>query len=105
VTAADFRRQVEAARRGDTVTLRLLRSAAAVDIAFDLDAPVLDRLLAAAAAGVMRTPVVEAALSEEPALRQGVIDLANSQTGDVTIGAAAGRDVVTINVYVGADHN
>lgn len=102
--AADFRRQVEAARRGDTVTLRLLRSTAAVSVAFDTEASTLDRILAAAAGGVMQPPVVAAALRETPELRQGVIDLANAQAGDVTIGAAAGRDVVTINVYVGADN-
>jgi hypothetical protein len=29
------------------------------------------------------------------------VDLAGAQTGDVTVGDVAGRDVITINVYVG----
>lgn len=98
------RRQVLAARRGDTVTLRLLRDPAAQAVAFDQHAPLLDRVLAAAASGVMRPPVVEATLRESPALRLAVLDLANAQAGDVTVGQLAGRDVITINVYVGADH-
>jgi hypothetical protein len=96
-----FRQQIAAARRGDLVTLRLLRSQEAQRVAFDPQAPALDRLLAAAASGVMQPAVVEEALSGQTELRQEVIDLAGANTGDVTIGQAAGRDIVTIHVYVG----
>ena len=96
-----FRQKVAAARRGDHITLRLLREEQAQRIAFDLHAPLLDRVLAAAASGAMQPSVVEAMLRDTPELRAAVINMANAATGDVRIDMAAGRDVVTINVYVG----
>jgi hypothetical protein len=93
--------KVQAARIGNTIKLRMLRDMAAAGVAFDAEAPHLDRLLAAAASGVMRAPVVEAAIREDAELRQAVVDLAGAQTGDVSLGPVAGRDVVTINVYLG----
>ena len=42
-----------------------------------------------------------AALREDAELRATVVNLADAQTGDVEIGAVAGRDVITLNVYVG----
>ena len=99
-----FLDKVQATRRGDTITLRLLRDQAAAAIAFDHEAPHLDRLLAAVASDVMRGPVAAAALREDPDLRQAVVNLAEAQTGDVTIGQVAGHDVITLNVYLGAGH-
>lgn len=93
--------KVQATRRGDTIQLRLLRDQSAAAIAFDHEAPHLDRLLAAVASGVMREHVAAAALREDAELRATVVNLADAQTGDVTIGQVAGRDVITLNVYVG----
>lgn len=94
--------KVQATRQGNTIRLRMLRDMAAAAVAFDAEAPHLDRLLAAAASDVMRPPVVEAAIREDQQLRQAVVDLTNAQTGDVRLGPVAGRDVITLNVYLGA---
>jgi hypothetical protein len=97
-------RQLQAARRGDSITLRLLRAPELRAIVFDDQAPLLDRMLAAAASGVLRPGLVEATVQSSPEMRQAVIDLADAQVGDVTIGHVAARDVITINVYVGTNN-
>lgn len=94
---------VAAAMDGDSVALRIRRDAAAAALAFDNRAPLLPRILAAVAGGVMPDHVAGPALGAQPELRQALVDLAGAQAGDVTIGDVAGRDVVTINVYVGGE--
>ena len=100
--AARYRRQVQAVRDGDTVRLRLLRSPAARAVVADHAAPQLDRLLAASAAGLLPPALVGSVIEQTPDLRQAVLALGDqAQAGDIAIGQAAGRDIVTINVYVG----
>jgi hypothetical protein len=103
VKPADFRRQIAAARRGDTLTLKMLRSREARSVVFNERAPELDRMLAAAASDFTPPATIEQRINESPALQQAALSLVGAQTGDVTIGQVAGRDVVTINVYVGSE--
>lgn len=98
-----FRLQVAAALDGDRVDLQVARDAAALGLAFDARAPLLDRVLGAVASGFLAPELAQAAIEQSPPLREAVVALAGAQTGDVTIGAAAGRDVITVNVYVGTD--
>lgn len=97
------RQRVQAVRDGDVVRLRLLKSRQAQAVAFDQEAPLIDRVLAAVASDVMRQPVAEAMLRDTPELQAAVVDLANAQAGDVTIGHIAGRDIITIHVHVGGE--
>lgn len=63
------------------IVLRLQRWPGAIDLAFDFNAPVLDRLLAAVAAGQMRPAVVAAALAEDDTLRRAVVALEAAERG------------------------
>lgn len=98
-----YRRQLAAALRGDTLTLSIVRDTAGKEVAFDPHAAMVDRVLAAAASGVMDPARVETTIRDTPELRQQVIGLAGAQMGDVSLGQVAGRDIVTIHVHVGAD--
>lgn len=93
---------IAAAVAGDEVTLSLARNAAGAALAFDARASLLDRILGAVAGGVLAPEVAGPALAATPELRQAVIDLGQAQLGDVSVGSVAGRDVITVNVYVGA---
>jgi hypothetical protein len=92
------RRHVRAVKAGAYVTLHVPWAAEAERVAFDFDASLLDRLLAAAAAGVMRVQVVEAAISESPELRQGVLALALAPLPDPE--ADPPRDIVTLIIKI-----
>jgi hypothetical protein len=100
-----YRLLIAAALAGDQVTLSLARNAAGVATAFDTRAPLLDRILGAVAGGVLSAEAAGPALSATPELRQAVLDLGQAQLGDLTVGPVAGRDVITVNVYVGAPHH
>lgn len=96
------RLHIEALRRGDIMQLRVLRAASARAVVFDQEAAPLTRLLAAGASGVMQPDLIASTIERQPDLRAGVVALGDGvQTGDIAIGQVAGRDVVTINVYVG----
>jgi hypothetical protein len=93
--------QVAAALDGANVALQVARDAAAITTMVDDRAPQLARVLAGAAVGALRPDEAELLIRHDAELRRAVVDLSAAQAGDVTIGQAAGRDIVTINVYVG----
>lgn len=78
-----YRDKVEAQHRGDRVVLRLVKDRAAEHVAFDMEAELLDRVLAGAASAVMRRPVVEATLNESRGLKDEIARLALAQAGRV----------------------
>jgi hypothetical protein len=95
--------QVAAALDGDNVALQVAVDAAAFATVMRPEAPPLARLLASAAGGLISEREAELLIKHDTEfdLKQAVVDLSQTQAGDVSIGAVAGRDVVTINVYVG----
>lgn len=93
--------QVLAALDGENVALQVAADAAAVATMMRLEAPPLARLLGAAAGGLISERDAELVIRHDDNLTRAVVDLSQAQAGDVSIGAVAGRDVVTINVYVG----
>lgn len=105
---SDYRQKIEAMRDGDVVRLRMRRELEAREQVFNRDAAPLARLLAAGASGVMDPTIVEKTIAHVPHLREAVAELSQAavtigegaQVGDVTIGAIAGRDIVTITVNV-----
>jgi hypothetical protein len=96
--AAGFRRHVRAVKAGHYVTLHIPWAAEAERVAFDFDALLLDRLLAAAAAGVMRVQVVEAAIAESEELRREVLALALAPLAETD--AEPPQDIVTLIVKI-----
>ena len=93
--------QIAAALHDDRVDLQIARDAAGLAVAFDAEAPLLPRVLGAVAAGFVAPEAARDAIQGSEPLRRAAVDLAGAQTGDVTVGDVAGRDVITINVYVG----
>lgn len=94
--------QVLAALDGDSVALQVECDAAALAIVFADQVPQLARVLAGAAGGIINETEAAQLIQADAPMRQAVVDLSSAQAGDVTIGQVAGRDVVTINVYVGS---
>jgi hypothetical protein len=93
---------VAAALDGENIALQVARDAAAITVMVDAGAAPLARVLAGAAVGALRADEAELLIRHDAGLRQAVVDLSDAQAGDVRIDQVAGRDIVTINVYVGS---
>jgi hypothetical protein len=96
--ATSYRRHVRAVKAGAYVTLHVPWVPEAEAVAFDFEAPLLDRLLACAATGVMRVNVVEAGIANDEALRLEVLALALEPPPEPE--AETPRDIVTLIIKI-----
>lgn len=100
-----YKLQLATAHAEGRISLQVARGAAALAVARDQQAAPLARVLGAVAGGVLEASHAELIIAHTPELRQAAERLveigAGSQVGDLTVGQAAGRDIITVNVYVG----
>lgn len=84
---------IHARHEGTALVLQVRHDAGLRAVAFDPDAPQLERLLAAVASGVMQNAVAVAFIRDDEALRGAALELLAQEPGETLTGA-----VVTLRI-------